>query len=426
MDAMDKVRALLTSILIGLIAGGACVLFYACTEFSDRTRDEHGFLLYLLPAAGLLIVFLYDGVLDDKDLSMGALFRHVQEGKPVSLLIAPMIFLSTCLAYLTGGSVGRAGSALQIGGSIGAALGGRGDEPSSARNPLPARDPLPIICGISAGFTAILHAPLAGAVFGLEVLVLTKKSWHYLLPALISSYLTWGIATGCCALLGLTYTDFTVPDAHFTALHATDCAKLALLALAATLIARLYCYSRRLAAWGLVRLLKNPYLRVLAGAVSIVLITKLIGTTEYNGVGFSYAAGALAGDTNTFAFFWKLVLTILTLGCGIRGGEIAPNIFIGATFGCMAGSVLGMDACLCAAVCLICVLSSVTNCTLAIFLYGCEALCHHPAAVLIFAGASLTAHLFSGGISIYRELPSDRIPGKLRFWRPGFGHSPLE
>ena len=110
---MDKARALLTSILIGLIAGGACVLFYACTQVSDRTREEHEFLLYLLPAAGLLIVFLYDGVLDDKDLSMGALFRHVQEGKPVSLLIAPMIFLSTCLAYLTGGSVGRAGSALR-------------------------------------------------------------------------------------------------------------------------------------------------------------------------------------------------------------------------------------------------------------------------------------------------------------------------
>ena len=279
---------------------------------------------------------------------------------------------------------------------------------------------------MSAAFTAILHAPLAGAVFGLEVLMLTKKSWQYLLPALISSFLTWGIAAGCCTLFGLTYTDFTVPAGHFTALHASDCAKLALLALAATLVARLYCYSRRLAAWGLARLLENPYLRVLAGAIAVVLITKLIGTTEYNGVGFSYAASALAGDTNTFAFFWKLVLTILTLGCGIRGGEIAPNIFIGATFGCMAGSILGMDACLCAAVCLVCVLSSVTNCTLAIFLYGCEALCHHPAAVLIFAGASLTAHLFSGEISIYREQLSDRIPGKLRFWRPWFGHSPLE
>ena len=442
-DRNSLLHALLASVLIGLLGGGACVLFYACTQICDQTRLGQPALLYLLPAAGLLIVFLYDGLLGDKDLSTGALFRLVQENKPVSPWIAPLIFLSTCLAYLTGGSVGRAGSALQIGGGIGAWTGSRLDgrredtrpdsredtQPEGSReDPRLDRDPayaqrnrLLITCGMSAGFTAILNTPLAGAVFGIEVLVLSRQSWGQLLPALISSYLTWGIAAGFEALTSggamagfdLSYTDFSVPAELFSTLSPVDYGKLALLTLLSTLAARLYCYSRRSVAWSMQRFIKNPYLRVLAGAFLVILITRAIGTMDCNGVGFSYVAGALAGSCAPLSFLWKLILTIVTLGCGIRGGEIAPNIFIGATFGCALAPLFGLDPCIGAAACLVCVLSSATNCTIAIFIYGCEAICFSPAAALVFLIASVIAHIFSGEMGIYREQPTDRIIWKV-------------
>ena len=433
-DRRSLLRALIASVLIGLLGGGACVLFYACTQICDQTRLGQPALLYLLPATGLLIVFLYDGLLGDKDLSTGALFRLVQENKPVSPWIAPLIFLSTCLAYLTGGSVGRAGSALQIGGGIGAWTGSRLDgrredtQPDSREDTRPDGDPayarrnrLLITCGMSAGFTAILNTPLAGAVFGIEVLVLSRQSWGQLLPALISSYLTWGIAAGFEALTSggamagfdLSYTDFSVPAELFSTLSPVDYGKLALLTLLSTLAARLYCYSRRSVAWSMQRFIKNPYLRVLTGAFLVILITRAIGTMDCNGVGFSYVAGALAGSCAPLSFLWKLLLTIVTLGCGIRGGEIAPNIFIGATFGCALAPLFGLDPCIGAAACLVCVLSSATNCTIAIFIYGCEAICFSPAAALVFLIASVIAHIFSGEMGIYREQPTDRIIWKV-------------
>lgn len=430
--------ALLLSILTGICSGAACVLFYVCTQFCDNTRIDNNWLLYLLPAAGLLIVFLYDHVLGDKDLSTGALYRHIQEGKQVSPWIAPLITLSTCLAYLTGGSVGRAGSALQIGGSISCGIiekaaarfdpgsgrqphdlsGSDANEPAESESPAPPRTAvsdtavLLTACGMACGFTAILNTPLAGAVFGVEVLVLNCRNWILIIPTMISSWLTWGIAY----LFRISYTDFTVDAAHFTGLDPAAYVKLVLLAFAATLTARLFCYSRRSFTWAFNRFIKNPFIRVLAGTVMVVMITKLIGTMDCNGVGFTYVAGALNGNSSSFAFLWKLLLTVLTLSCGIRGGEIAPNIFIGAAFGCAAAPLIGLDPCLGAAVCLVGQLSSVTNCTLAVFLYGCEAMCAGLPAIACFALVSVIAHVFSGDIGLYREQPAEKIPLHLHIW----------
>ena len=473
---------MLLSMIAGIIAGGACVLFYALTQLCDDTRVVHPWLLWLLPAAGLVIVITYDGMLGDEDLSSGALFRHVQEGKPVPRLLALMITLSTCLAYLTGGSVGRTGSALQAGGGITAGIlerrlgrrfgagipgprsegsrkgrtdgpedkgavpdEGRTDGPEDkgavsgeARPPGGTRLPeegrltdgarpaeearladeaqpeedfrtLMVVCGISAGFTAVLNTPLAGAVFGVEVLVFQRRRLIMLLPSLITSLITWGIAEAA----GVEYTDFSVPAERFAAVTPEMIAKIALLAFAATFVARLFCYSRRMTAWGFARMTRDPYLRVLAGTVLVILLTKASGTMDYNGVGFTYTAEALAGSCAGGAFLWKMALTVLTLGCGIRGGEIAPCIFIGATFGCSAAALIGLDPCLCAAVCLVCVLSSATNCTLAVFLYGCEAIGLTPYSAGLFLLVSVIAHVLSGDTGIYREQPSERIAGKI-------------
>lgn len=397
--------ALVLSILTGILSGGVCVFFYVCTQLCESARISHEWFLYLLPAAGLCVVLLYDKAFCEKDLSAGALFRHVQDGNPVSAWLAPLIAMSTCLAYLTGGSVGRVGSALQIGGGVANGV---------IEEKLPAlsfpRAPLVLtVCGLSCGFTAILNTPLAGAFFGVELLVLSRRDWILLIPSAVSSFITWGIA----ALFHVSYVDFTVGQSHFEGLDPTVCLKLALVVLSVTVLARLYCYSRRLIAWGMARIIKDPFLRVIAGTVLIILLTKLSGSMDQNGIGFTYVAGALNGNSSSSAFFWKLLLTVLTLGCGIRGGEVAPNIFIGATFGCAAAALIGVDPCLCAAVCLVGQLSSVTNCTIAIFIYGCEALCAGLPAVICFASVSVIAHALSGDIGLFREQPSQNIPFKL-------------
>ena len=153
---------ILTGVCCGIVCGGACVFFSWLTMTCDSVFHNHEKLLFALPLAGVLVVLLYDEYRKDDDLCMDALFRHMREEERLSYWIAPLVAVSTCLAYLTGGSVGRVGSALQIGGGLAVIIG---EKFAPLRRLMPPAELL-LACGIAAGFTGILNTPLAGAVFG--------------------------------------------------------------------------------------------------------------------------------------------------------------------------------------------------------------------------------------------------------------------
>ncbi len=388
---------ILTGVCCGIVCGGAAVFFSWLTTLCDNVFHTHEKLIFLLPLAGIAVVILYDEFRKEDDLTMNALYRHMQEGKPLSFWLAPMIATSTCLAYLTGGSVGRVGSALQIGGCLAVLIGKKF---ALLRRFAPAPELL-LACGIAAGFCGILNAPIAGAVFGVEVLVLSYQKWVYIVPTLIASFITWGIAQA----VGIYYVDFH--DLTTATISTTVLLKALVVAFAAMLIGRLYCFVRKITVQGF-EALNNKYLRVITGTVLVIALTQILGHTNCNGIGFSYVDAALDGHSATLAFLWKLMLTAFTLGCGIRGGEIAPTIFIGAT-GCFAaGYLIGLDPALAAALGIVGALASVTNCPVAIFLYGLEAISLRPEMAMYFFITACMAHFLSGTGGIYSEQRAEK------------------
>ena len=410
----------IAGICVGLVSGAACVFFCYVTTVADLTRQAQPWLLWFLPLAGLVVVFLYDELFERESLSTGSIFLFVHENQSLNVALAPLIFISTSLAYLTGGSVGRAGSALQIGAGTATILSSFLPEKTAViiyenmATEFYAR--LLMSCGMACGFTAILDAPLAGALFGIEVLALSYRNWILLIPTLISSLITWAIAHA----FHIPYTD--LHGAFASGMDAFDGGvfwRVCIIALLTTLTARLYCKSRDLISDGFLFVARNKYLRVIIGTGLVILITKLLGTMIYNGIGFSSVAemttigtAALVGRLTALGFFWKLLLTLLTLCCGIRGGEIAPNIFIGAAFGCVAGEMLGLDPCLGAACGIVGNLSSVTNCTLSLFVFGLEALSFGPASAIYFGAVVLITHVLSGHCCLYTQQPTSEMPFK--------------
>lgn len=388
---------ILTGVCCGIVCGGAAVFFSWLTTMCDNVFHTHEKLIFLLPLAGIAVVFLYDDFRKEDDLTMNALYRYMQDGKPVSFWLAPMIAISTCFAYLAGGSVGRVGSALQIGGCLAVLIGKKF---ALLRRFAPAPELL-LACGIAAGFCGILNAPVAGAVFGVEVLILSYKKWILIVPTLISSFITWGIAHA----VGIYYVDFH--DLITVSISVTVVLKALVVAFAAMLIGRLYCFVREITVKGF-ESLNNKYLRVITGTVLVIALTQILGHTNCNGIGFSYVDAALDGHSATLAFLWKLMLTAFTLGCGIRGGEIAPTIFIGAT-GCFAaGYLISLDPALAAALGIVGALASVTNCPIAIFLYGLEAISLSPEMALYFFITACMAHFLSGTGGIYSEQRAEK------------------
>ncbi|MCQ2546907.1 MAG: chloride channel protein [Clostridia bacterium] len=426
-------QMLLCGIVCGIVCGAACMLFAWITTICDRTFHSHDWMIYMLPIAGMIAVLLYDCFRRGEDLCTDALFRYLhgdpvqnENGSPekVSIWLAPLIFISTCLAYLFGGSVGRVGSALQIGGTLGVHTSGRLFACLFSR---PALRYVPLACGMAAGFTAILNAPVAGTIFGVEVLILSGNKLVALIPSGIASFVTWGISK----LAMIPYVDFhfrmtggvtrfgsTSDDAAMSALQATGMElevilKVLVIAFVGTLAGRLFCYSRLISTKGFA-LITNRLVRVLVGTGLVMALTLLFGVTDYNGIGFVYVDATMSGESAMFAFLWKLILTCLTLGCGIRGGEIAPTIFVGATACFTVGCLIGLDPTLAAALGFVGALASVTNAPVAIGILGCEAICCCGEAIIYFAITAVISHIFSGTYGLYHEQLAHRQPMKFK------------
>lgn len=426
------VQAILLGFLCGILCGAVCVAFAWATSAADSTFHSHTRLLLGLPFAGVLIVLLYDYFRRGEDLCTDALFRYLHNEdvlnergsrREVSLWLAPLIFVSTGLAYLFGGSVGRVGAALQLGGTISAHIaarifGGVLSEPHLRH--------IPLACGMAAGFTATLNMPVAGAIFGFEVLILSRSRIFAIIPAAVSSFTTWAIARlahvpyvdfhfdmrGGLTSAGMISDNAAMASLISSGFNGEVFLKVILVAFAGTIAGRLFCYSRQISAKGFL-LIKNKIARVLLGTGLVLCLTLLIGVYDYNGIGFVYVDAAFTGQSAMLAFMWKLILTCLSLGCGIRGGEISPAIFVGSTFCFALGCLIGLDPTLAAAIGFVGALASVTNAPVAIGVLGCEAICCSREAVLYFAVTALISHVFSGTCSLYSQQQPGRRPMKL-------------
>ena len=402
-DVTNLVKWLMLAVLVGCIVGAASTLFSFALKGVTNYRKENGWIFYLLPVMGLIIVFLYEKF-GKEDGGTNQVLSTVRSQDDVPILSAPLIFISTALTHLAGGSAGREGAAIQLGGSITNQLGRWIHLDEEDRHVI-------VMCGMSAAFSALFGTPMAAAVFALEVVSVGVMYYTALMPCMIAS----GFAAG----MGVTPEAFHVVD--IPELTIETGLKMGVVAVGCAVISIVFCMVLNGVAGAYGRYFKNPYVRVVVGACLVIGITLLLGTTDYMGAGAELIEKAVeTGQVRPLDFFWKLVLTALTMRAGFRGGEIVPSFCIGATFGCVMGNWLGLSPSICAACGMAAVFCGVTNCPItsiliAFEMFGFKGVSFYLIAVSISYAASGYYGLYKDQTIVYSKYKAKYVNKPTRF-----------
>jgi len=385
---ISTLKWLLVSTLLGGIIGSASALFLATLNWATNYREQHFWIIAFLPVAGILIGLAYHYWGSSVVKGNNLLIEELQSPKKViPIVMAPLIFAGTIITHLFGGSAGREGTAVQIGGAF-------ADQFTKLFN-LKARDrKVILICGISAGFASVFGTPLAGAVFGLEVFVVGSLTYGSILP----SFLTAIIADYACKAWGVGHTHYSIssiPEMNSVNL---------LLSLGAGILFGLTARSFSALNHGLSKLfskIKYPPLRPFIGGIVLVGIIYLIGNTRYIGLGIPVISEAFTQQEAYYTFAIKLFLTAFTLSAGFKGGEVTPLFFIGATLGSFLSFFIPLPFGLLAGMGFVAVFAGAANTPLACIFMGVELF--GTSSGIYIALACVTAYLFSGHTGIYRS-----------------------
>ena len=369
--------------VIGLVGGIIGSLFHIGVDTATQMRLAHPWVLYLMPVGGLAIVGLYR-LTKTEGKGTNDIIASVHFGEQVPGLLVPVIFVSTVITHLCGGSAGREGAALQIGGGIGYQAG--------RLLRLGEKDlPLATLCGMSGVFAALFGTPLTATVFALEVISVGVLYYAGLVPCLTAALTGYLVSV----LMGVPPTRFTVT---VPGLEVRTMLLVMVLALLCAVVSILFCRGLHGVEHLLKRTLKNPYLRVAVGAAVLIGLT-LLTNGDYNGAGMEVIGLAMAGEADPWAWVWKLLFTAITIGCGFKGGEVVPSFFVGAAFGCVAAGWLGLPAGFGAAMGLVSVFCGAVNCPLASIILSVELF--GSGDLLYFAMACSISYLISGYCGLY-------------------------
>lgn len=390
-------RRYLAAVLIGALVGVVGVAFHHAIETATEIRTHFPWFLLLLPVGGAAIVGLYHACGMDKDRGTNLVLAAVRDNEPMRLRTAPLIFLSTVLTHLVGGSSGREGAALQLGASISSKI-------SQTLHLKEYDSRILTVCGMAAGFSALFGTPLAAAVFALEVVHVGVLHYAALVPALAASFIGHLVAVAC-HVAPTAYAVSGAPD--LTALSLLQATLLGALCAA---VAVLFCHAMYTAHHLYDHHLPNPYLRAVVGGILVLMLTVIVGLAHgsalgcpiYNGAGGNLIAAAIeGGQALPWDFLLKILFTAVTLGAGFRGGEIVPTFAVGATFGCVAAPLLGLSPSFGGALGMVALFCGVTNCPLTSILLAYE-LFGGTGLPLYALGVAVTYHL-SGYSSLYDE-----------------------
>ena len=341
----------IVSAVIGVLSGLLGSAFHIGVELATRFRVSHPWVLYTLPLAGLLIVALYHAFRVEGQ-NTNDVISEVQSGKGLSLKLLPSIFLATVLTHLAGGSAGREGAALQMGGSLGYSIG--------RRLHLDDRDMRTVtIVGMAAFFSALFGTPVAATIFAMAVITVGQIYFAALIPCLVASLAAYGISL----LLGVEPTRFAVSA---PAVSVPMMLKVAVLAALCAFASILFCSFLHHAESFFRKRIPDLRIRAVLGGAVILALSLLFSSGRYNGAGMDVITAAVEqGTAHPADFLLKILFTGITLGSGFKGGEVVPSFFVGATFGCVVGPVLGIPAGFAAAVGLVAVFCGVVNCPVA-------------------------------------------------------------
>ena len=395
------VKWLVFAAVSGVLCGGVATAFFYAFDAVTALRLTHPWLLWLLPLGGAAIVLLYRVCGMEGDRGTNFVLVAVREDQPLRLRTAPLVFAATMITHLFGGSSGREGAILQIGGSISSTVG--------RWMRLDGKDRRIItMCGMSAAFSALFGTPLTAAMFSMEVTSVGVLYYAAIVPCVLSSIVGLWMAQA-----------FGVPPTQFTLTGVPNLSPLtlvqiiilgALFALLSVFFCRLMHAAPRLYD----KYLPNPLARAVVGGGVVIALTLLVwlwspGTYDYNGAGEAALHAAIQGQARPEAFLLKMLFTTITLGAGFKGGEIVPVFFTGATFGCTAAPLLGLHPSFGAGLGMVCVFCGVTNCPMTSLLLALELFAGDSygmftgQSLCLFAVCIAVSYMLSGYYGLYSE-----------------------
>ena len=387
-NLLSLIKWIILATIVGIIVGLVATGFAHTVNLATNLRQSYPWLLYCLPIGGIIIIASYTlcGIKHARGTNL--VLSSIAKSDKIPIAMTPLIFIGTAITHLCGGSAGREGAALQIGGSIGNALASiiKIDEYDKK---------VIIMCGMSAAFSAVFGTPMAAAIFSIEVISIGIMYYAALVPCIFASL----IASNFSAHMGIHAESFHINK--ITKLTIPNAGKIILLALICALVSELFCYLLHIAPRIYSIFFTNPYIRIIVASAIIIIINLILNTTDYQGAGVNIIEKAMNEEALPYAFIIKMLLTAITIGGGFKGGEIIPSFFIGATLGCTIGHLLGISPSLCAALGMIGIFCGVTNCPITSALISFELFGYH--AMPFFLIVISISYMMSGYSGLYNE-----------------------
>jgi len=372
--------------LMGILGGLLGAGFHHALHFVTHVRSEHTWLIFLLPVGGLLSVLVYRVLKMQGNRGTNEIIDAALEGKAVSPMVAPSIFLATAITHLFGGSAGREGAALQLGGSTASMLAKLFRLNKEDRTVL-------IMAGMSAVFAGLFGTPLTATLFCMEF----ESVGTVFSPALLPCFFAAFAASQVSVLLGVHAETFILTESFVITL--SNCWQYLVLAVLVSLLGIAMCWVFHSAEHLAAHYLPNPMVRIAVGGVIVTLLTLLVGDHRFNGAGMDMALKAVGGEADWYSFLMKMLFTAVTLSAGFKGGEIVPTFCIGATFGCVLGGLLGLDPGFAAALGLIGLFCCATNSPFASIVLSIEMF--GSTNLYLFALVCVICFVLSGNSGLY-------------------------
>lgn len=379
------------SVAVGAVAGTVGSVFCLLINQSSRFFLEHNWMIWLLPVGGVCIVLLYRKCKKSHDNGTDTVIFSVRRTDRIPTVMVPLIFASTLITRAFGGSVGTEGAAIQLGGGLASSLGRLFHMDVKEKR-------IMIMCGISAGFAAVVGTPVTAIVLALELVGIGVVYYSAILPCALSSVVGFMIASA----FHIDFPRYTlkgVPE-----LGPISIIQVVVLAALCGLVSILFCIALRKTKQFYEHAFPRKIPRVIAGGLIIVGLTYLVGSNLYNGDSIGLIGAAVNGTSAPQDFLWKIAFTSLTVSAGFKGGEIVPTFVVGATFGSFVGNLLGLSPSVGAGIGLVAVFCGAVNCPLTAFVLGLEVF--GSGAGLFFLLACAVSYVFSGYYGLY---PSQKI-----------------
>lgn len=397
--SLTFIKWIIIGAIVGIITGFAAALFLKSLELATALRMKYTWLLFFLPLGGALVSFLYSRYGKNSSKGNNLIIEKINESSGrVPFRMAPLVFFGTFITHLFGGSAGREGTGVQIGASIAEGIGDflKLDKIDNR---------IILMAGISSGFASVFGTPLAGTVFGLEVVALGIMSYEALIPAFIASI----VGDFMVSFLGVHHTHYKVVGVpELTLLTMIKVAFAAILfGLTSKLFSELTHKLKELFTEGF----ENSTIKSLVGGILVIVLVYMVGTRDFLGLSIPLISESFSGQVHPFTFLGKIIFTSLTLGTGFQGGEVTPLFVIGSSLGNTLSNALNMSPSFLASLGLIGVFAGATNTPIASFILSLE-MFGSQGIVFVFMTCAIS-YIFSGHTGIYTSQKIGRSKSKL-------------